>query len=673
MNCTDNTNIVQGLGDWNERFVVTDHPEEGRFDCVASGDLESGGQSVPFRFNWTPKAWEAGFPSVAASGILVSVDTAPYCGCRECTEAAWGIYSAYSPTSNHTCGNRISWVHGQSNRPNGAGACTWIAGLDGQFPNVCGPACDPARCDIDRTEFTGFADSVVGEMDTLLTGGRLEPANRAIIAAAYVDEAARRDILAVDAHKKGLRKAQQLFTATPEFHITNSLMQEPGIREMKAETAPESPPPVVGYKAIVYLYFDGAMDSYSAVVPHSSCGSTNLPTQYQDVRGDVAIPLGQLNQIVDSSGSQPCDVFGLHPSLTHFQQMYSNKEAAVIANVGPLVEPITKAEFESESKEVPPALFAHNTQKLITQTVFAQDSTAGGVLGRIGDAINAQESAVKGEIVEIFDAYSISGTPKVLEGAPGVSRVADVLTGSGASGFVPAARRIETQIRDLNAHVANSIYGETFSEKVSSTLDRIDLLGETIDGASILNPGCFNNLDTGIAQQFKTVAQVIAARDSLQSKRDVFYTGHGGYDTHSDNGPQLTELLLDVNNAVECFTNELKAQGVWLNVTIVTASEFGRTLTSNGQGTDHGWGGNHFVFGGSVKGGQILGTFPSDLTDSGPLNIGRGRLIPTTSWEAVWHAVSSWFGVSSSQMSNVLPTLGKFPPGDIFEESELFD
>jgi len=387
----------------------------------------------------------------------------------------------------------------------------------------------------------------------------------------------------------------------------------------------------------------------------------------------LAIPLNQLHQITDSTGTQPCANFGLHPSLSHFKTLYNDKDAVVISNVGPLVEPITKEEYELGSKEVPPALFAHNTQKQITQTVFAQDATAGGVLGRIGDAINAQESATQGKLVEIFDAYSISGTPVILDGAPGVSRVADVLTGYGVSGLVPSASGIETEIRSLNARVAKSIYGETYSEKVMSTLDRVNLLGETLGAATLSTSSCFDSQDTDIARQFKTVAQVIAARNTLAAKRDVFYTLHGGYDTHSDNGPRLAELLLEVNNAVNCFTNELKAQGVWSNVTIVTASEFGRTLTSNGQGTDHGWGGNHFMFGGDVRGGKIVGKYPSDLTDNGPLNIGRGRLIPTTSWESVWYALSSWFGVSTTQMSKVLPTLSNFPPAQIFSKSDLFE
>jgi cullin-associated NEDD8-dissociated protein 1 len=327
---------------------------------------------------------------------------------------------------------------------------------------------------------------------------------------------------------------------------------------------------------------------------------------------------------------------------------------------------MSKHEFKAQSKPQPPALFAHNTQTEVTQTVFAQDSSAGGVLGRIGDVINAQEGS------EIFDAYSISGTPKILEGAPGVSKPADVLSGYGVASFNDITSLFEGNIELLSKKIASSIYGETYSSSMTNAIYRMRLLDGIIGAITLENDACFDGLSTDIAYQFQQVARIIKSRDGLEAKRDAFYTAHGGYDTHSDNGVTLITLLKEIDDAMGCFAMEMKSQGVWNNVTVISASEFGRTLTSNGLGTDHAWGGNHFIVGGSVKGGRIHGQYPSDISEEGILNIGRGRLIPTTPWEGLWSGIAEWFGVANHNIASVLPNIGNFD-SNIFSAADLFE
>jgi cullin-associated NEDD8-dissociated protein 1 len=418
---------------------------------------------------------------------------------------------------------------------------------------------------------------------------------------------------------------------------------------------------VTGYKAIVYMFLAGALDSYSALVP-LNCP---LHDQYLSVRGDVAITSGLLG-IDATSSNQPCASFGLHPSLQNLHQLYNDGDSSFVANIGPLVMPLNKYEFEANSKPQPQALFAHNTQTQITQSVFAQDSSAGGVLGRIGDVLNQQEGA------EIFDAYSISGTPKILQGAPGVSKPADVLSSWGVASFNWVSKPFQDNIEALSKNIVTSIYGETFSASMTNTIYRTQLLENVIDDVTLSNSACFVAIDTDIGNQFEQVARIIKSRDGLEAKRDVFYLQHGGYDTHSDNGPALAGLLEQVDDALGCFVTEMKSQGIWNNVTVVSASEFGRTLTSNGLGTDHAWGGNHFIAGGSVRGGNIHGEFPDDLTDNGNLNIGRGRLIPSTSWEGLWNGLGEWFGVSSQNVASVLPNLPNFAT-NVFSATDLFE
>jgi cullin-associated NEDD8-dissociated protein 1 len=293
------------------------------------------------------------------------------------------------------------------------------------------------------------------------------------------------------------------------------------------------------------------------------------------------------------------------------------------------------------------------------------------VLGRIGDALNFQAGK------EVFDAYSIAGTPKLLDGAPGVSRPADVLTEVGIRTFTPSAFEFESNMQAMNKHVAGSIFAETFSEAISAAIGRKNLLEGAV-GDLQLSPSsetCFTNLEyleTPIALQMKQVARIMKQRDSLQSTRSAFYVQLGSFDAHGDNSLGYTgQLLSDTSAALKCFVDDMKTQGLWNDVTIISSSEFGRTLTSNGAGTDHAWGGNHFLMGGQVAGGKIHGAYPDDLSDAGPLNIGRGRLIPTTPWEGVWKGVAEWFGVESQNMDEVLPNLAAFSD-NIFGSPELY-
>merc|ERR1711991_396184 len=135
----------------------------------------------------------------------------------------------------------------------------------------------------------------------------------------------------------------------------------------------------------------------------------------------------------------------------------------------------------------------------------------------------------------------------------------------------------------------------------------------------------------------------------------------------------LDTLFGDVDDGINTFATEMKAQGIWDDVVVLTVSDFGRTLTSNGQGTDHGWGGNHIIAGGGVRGGQMFGEFPPSLTDDGPLSIGRGRLIPTSSWESIWNAITQWFGVLPGQLAEVMPNARNFAPTQLRQRGEVFE
>jgi cullin-associated NEDD8-dissociated protein 1 len=455
--------------------------------------------------------------------------------------------------------------------------------------------------------------------------------------------------------------ASQLMSLTPEFHATNAHRVDAARATETTTTKAGAPDVVSDYKAIVYLFLAGGADSFSMIVPESGC-SNDLARQYKDIRGDVALA----STLKIDAANQPCSKFGVHPSMPAIHESYKDDgDLAFVANVGPMVEPIATAdEFEAGARDEPPALFSHNVQTVCAMNVHAQDANADGVLGRIGDALD-----------ESFAAYSIFGEePKVLEGAAGLRPVADILASFGVAGLADVARTLESSIRALTSKVSTSIFSETYAERTISAIDRSYALDATLKAHELVNGRCealSQNRD--LMDQFEQVGRLIRGKDQLGSSRAVFHVQLDGFDTHSDNGPAFAALASEFDEALDCFKKEMIAQGMWDSVVVVQASEFGRTLTSNGQGTDHGWGGNSWVAGGSVKGGQIVGKFPSDLTQDSPLSIDEmGRLIPTTSWESLWLGVAQWFGVSDDKMPSVLPNLANFPASEHISKAQLF-
>ena len=246
--------------------------------------------------------------------------------------------------------------------------------------------------------------AIVDELDLLLTAGRLHSHARVVITSAYDAK-----LTATSDATEALRLAQALFATAAEFHSTNY--------NTPSNTARTAPPvtPSLGrpYKAVIVLYLNGGVDSFNVLVPHSGCGTSNIASEYQTARAHVALDGNSVLQITVPAGTQPCATFGLHPSLGTVKSMYDAGDAAMIANVGTLVEPITRTDVKCKvapCKRVPPSLFAHNTQSTRAFTVHAQYANAQGVVGRMADALKSSESPFSTK------AYSLNGLAKILEG-----------------------------------------------------------------------------------------------------------------------------------------------------------------------------------------------------------------------------------------------------------------
>lgn len=468
-----------------------------------------------------------------------------------------------------------------------------------------------------------------------------------------------------------LKRAIELMTLTPDFVATN--------RAQPSEAPRVSPPrPASGqrpYKALVVLFLEGGADSWNMIVPHSGCAGTGNATanyeSYNFLRGGetegVALRLDELLPI-DVGPSQPCSTLGVHPRLAAVQRLYNAGDAAFLTNVGTLVEPMSKAEYLAKQKARPPSLFAHNVQQKVTQSMHPQDAVATGVMGRIADVLGRGGGG--GSTAYRTGSYSLDGMPKMLEG----ERAPIVLDKGGVVSFEHHAELQDAIARitlsgggnnSMNGSYGSyrSLFGETWAQQLHDALRASETLGAATAGVSLTASFPTDNL----GQQMEQVARTVGARDNLQDERQLFFVKLGGFDTHASLKDQVDGHFASIDAALEAFEVELKAQGVWQDTVLLTASDFGRTYAPNGAGTDHAWGGNYFLAGGAVNGSRLLGQFPSSFVESGDVIISRnGRVIPTTPWESVWYALAEWLGVGASAMGEVLPNAANFPLSTMF-------
>ena len=470
---------------------------------------------------------------------------------------------------------------------------------------------------------------------------------------------------------------QNLMALSSAFSITN----EPAMTEVTATTPPANPYNGAPYKALVVLFLAGGADTFNMLIPHSNCDSSIVPhvaNQYVSTRGGAGLAPSSLHTIQVTPGTQVCDTFGLHPDFTFLHSLWNDGDASFVANVGALAEPITKEQYFDRDGDLPTQLFAHNIQTLGAHTLNPLETTGtSGVLGRILQALEDQATAV-GTSPHKAAAYSINNVRTMFRGGPVepvlLSEAEGMLTYEGswlaqiAKGSTDTVERGRTtaNLARLSEKEAGSIFAESHnsaqrlsirdSERIGSLLSQVTLTQDWAGAARSAPVG-----RKRLIQQFEQVARVIGQRIALQAERDIFYVELGGFDAHADLTSDLQKNYQAIDTAIQTFTNEMKAAGLWDQVAVQTISEFGRTMTTNGQGTDHAWGGNHFLIGGQVSGQKIHGTYPQ-LAINGPNSISNtGVMLPTSPWETIWKPLAQWLGVQDDQMTNVFPNYDKFP------------
>ncbi|MFG6468787.1 DUF1501 domain-containing protein [Roseateles sp. BYS87W] len=416
-----------------------------------------------------------------------------------------------------------------------------------------------------------------------------------------------------------------------------------------------------GYKALVCLFLQGGNDSHNWVVPTDSA---NYKT-YATARGDLALPLASLLPL-STPGQDVGRSFGMPPELAPLRQRYESGHCAVLANVGTLLRPTTKADFQA-GVGLPAKLFSHNDQLSMWQSM-SPEGAAYGWGGRMADILmSANRQPVFTAVTASGNAVFLSGTSTTpfAVGANGPTLINPAQTGWHAgSALVPGL---------LRSQIANGAPSNEFEAEYLRTVQRSLAAGSTLQsaigatsvpalptGTITLNNGATFSLSTDtLARQLRVVAQLIAAGPGLGMKRQVFFVSLNGFDAHAAQMRQQPLQMARVAHAAGWFLDALQSLNLLNNTTLFTASEFGRTLVSNGDGSDHGWGSHHLVMGGGVRGKRIVGNFPITALGTST-DTGSGRLLPTTSVTQLAASLGGWMGLTTAEQSSVLSNLASF-------------
>jgi uncharacterized protein (DUF1501 family) len=416
------------------------------------------------------------------------------------------------------------------------------------------------------------------------------------------------------------------------------------------------------YRALVCIYLFGGNDSFNMLVPRSVAAHAD----YTAARPALAIDRASVLPINPVSGGAGVD-WGLHPAMTGLQGLFESGRAGLLANVGPLIAPTTKANYQARSVPLPPELFSHIDQQAYSMTMANETAAKAGWGGRIADRLaEAGMFSTSGLPTSISLSGSNmwqagAGDGVYAMGAGGPTRINDTLReGSTWSRVVP--RREAFQKLLDSAQREGSAFVREHARINRRALDFSEFTFHALNDVPALTTPFPVAGTNRLADTLKTVARTIAARQTLGQKRQVFFVGFGGWDTHDNMLPDHTRLLGQLSEAMAAFYNATVELGVAEQVTSFTMTDFGRTLNNNGDGTDHGWGGHSWIVGGDVVGRRIYGQMP-ELRLGAAQDVGRGRMIPTTAVEQLGSTLARWFGLRYGDALEIFPNLRNFGTG----------
>jgi uncharacterized protein (DUF1501 family) len=419
------------------------------------------------------------------------------------------------------------------------------------------------------------------------------------------------------------------------------------------------------YKALVCLFLFGGNDSWNMVVPTS----TAEYNAYARSRGggtasSLAIDRAALLPVTRVGQAAGDPSFGFHPSMTGVRDLFAAGRLAVLPNIGPLVRPTTKAQYQSAATTghtLPPQLFSHNDQQDQWHSLRGRAVMRSGWAGRVADVLASRTADQQLALNVSLAGQTFFQAGEVARPYVSGSTGAATFTGFGTTGVAGGRRSsFEALLTASSGSSTNTMYERSFAAVQRRALQYADRVNAAIAAgpnfAALPNTGITL---TPLQTQLRTVAKMIASRSQLSMSRQIFFVSVGGFDQHDTLLADQPGLLTNVSSSIKMFSDAVAEIGLQDSVTLFTHSDFGRTLTSNGDGSDHAWGGVQLVAGGAVRGGRFYGDYPL-LEIGSTLEIGGGRIIPTVSADQYAATLASWFGVTDADLVKVAPSINNF-------------
>jgi len=414
------------------------------------------------------------------------------------------------------------------------------------------------------------------------------------------------------------------------------------------------------YKAMVCILLAGGADTHNVLVPTESSEYQD----YQTTRGSLALDINaNPAELLELDYNNAGRTFAVHAGMPDVKTMFDDGNLAFLANIGTLIEPIDDAaDYYNGLKQIPLGLYSHSDQIMQWQTSVPQSRSAVGVGGRMADLLFDMNT-----IDNISMNISLDGRNRfqagnnVVEYAINNSTSAQNIGFDGFpswwsdQGFLSAVKdsAISNMVEDTYANIFHDTFGDLSRQNIESNA----IFETALSNVNPLNTVFSNN---ALSQDLKKMAEVMSVRSHLGANRQIFFTTFGGWDHHDDVLNNQNLMLPILNNALKEFDEAMTEIGLHDNVITFTISDFARTLTSNGNGSDHAWGGNQMIMGGPINGGTIYGDYPS-LDLNGPLNLSdRGRIVPKTSVDEFYADIALWYGVSPNDLDYILPNLCNF-------------
>ncbi len=449
-----------------------------------------------------------------------------------------------------------------------------------------------------------------------------------------------------------------------------------GVSAYSATLAPRAlAADTTGYKALVALFMFGGIDTHDVVLPYDQASYdayTDLRAGLMDLYSgstvtsrarDQLLPLSPLNA-ANFGGRQ----FALGQESMGLHQLFAAGRASIVGNVGPLADRFTRSTFVDDQTILPPKLFSHNDQQSVWMSLEAEGAQQGWA-GRFADAVIASNA----NQMPVFTSISLSGQNVLLTGAnsapfsmsygaPPTIRELERYTWLLGSGDTAEAKRLlEQHLTGVGTQTRSNLLERDVLEAGRRSIETNRLFSEALgtdnedgQGTPFAFPHEFPTTRLGVYLQ--TIAETILARQELGVGRQLFIATRGGFDTHDNQAVYLPDRFGDVAAAITAFDLNMQELGLGNDVTLFTMSDFGRTLTVNGDGTDHGWGSHHFIVGGAASGQMIHGDIPPPGLEH-EWDAGNGALIPTTSVEQYAAALGNWFGLTGPELLNIFPRL----------------